>query len=128
MACIQETRLTETELAALTRACQRNGFKHFHLKGNKGVDGRAQGGVSILVDKRLVTGPNFSELGQDALLLGIWVEDWFIATHYAPPLGSRTSNDPQVEACSLIESICIKSGCNQTGNWISLGTPSSLII
>ena len=53
-----------------------------------------------MVDSRLQIGPHYSLVGTHSQVLGLWVEDWFIASFYAPPWENSKQVDPQVEAGS----------------------------
>ena len=104
--CLQETRFNETESEAFHRAAQRRGFKVFQIAGNTFQDRwdqpRAAGGIAILVDKRLQCSSPVSKKGTSSQVLGVWIEDWFIATFYAPPGRPNVQENAQDEASALI--------------------------
>ena len=86
---------------------------------------RPNGGVTILVDKRLNTTGWVAEAGTSAQVLGVWVENWFIASFYAPPPAVGARLDPAVEACELLNSMHLATGCLDVEKWLLAGDANS---
>ena len=122
---LQETRFNQSELASFTRYANKKGFGVYHVEGAAMIDrwgaSRPSGGVTILVDKRLNTAGWVAEAGTSAQVLGVWVENWFIASFYAPPPAVGARLDPAVEACELLNSIHLATGCWDVEKWLLAG-------
>lgn len=96
--CLQETRFGQSEFDAFRRRAHKSGFRVYHVLGrpHEGSHGARLelGGVTILVDCRLQTGPHFSMAGTHSQVIGLWIDDWFVTTFYAPPWENSKQVDP----------------------------------
>ena len=128
--CMQETRFSSNDFGSFQRRAHACGFKCYHLAGRSqpsgGAHALAMGGVVILVDHRLQTGPLFSYLGTHSQLIGLSIEDWFISTFYAPPGDAHNEVDPQVEAAELFQSCVLEAGFTTTCRWVVCGDANEL--
>ena len=127
--CLQETRLNQTESEAFHRAAHRRGFRVFQVAGNTFLDRwsqpRAAGGLAILVDKRLQCSSHVSKVGSSSQVLGLWVEDWFISTFYAPPGRNASQENAQEEAAALMVEI-LQENCVSDNRWIFCGDANEI--
>ena len=128
--CLQETRFSYGEFEAFRRHAHKSGFRVFHVSGrpHEGSHGNQLelGGTTILVDGRLQTGPHYSLVGTHSQVIGLWVEDWFVCTFYAPPWDNSKEADPQIEAGELFHSLAIQAGFIDTCRWIACGDANEI--
>ena len=126
---MQETRMTDNEFAAFTRQAHKKGFWVHHVAGNPMVDRwgapRPNGGVIILVDKRLNSHGWVGKVGRASQVLGTWINDLFVGTFYAPPVNEYSGFDPATEVCELFNEIHLQSGCLSEGRWLISGDANS---
>ena len=125
--CLQETRMKDYEAQAFHRAAQRRGYKVYQLAGNTTLDRwgqpRAAGGVAMLIDNRLSCCNPLYKLGSCSQTLGIWVEDWFVCTFYAPPDRSNRRDNAQTEVAEQITEILHES---QAQRWLFCGDANEI--
>lgn len=126
--CLQETRMNKAEQAAYQRAAHKRGFQVFWQTGQTSKDrwnkDRENGGVAILVDRRLHATSPYLSCGAFSQILGVWVEGWFITTFYSPPKGLHDL-DPHHELCELFHDMVVQVGMNQV-KWITCGDANVL--
>lgn len=133
--CLQETRMTKSEAEAFHRAAQRLGFRVFQAEGHTFQDRWSQpcaaGGLAVLVDKRLVCSTPVIKVGRSSQIMGLWIEDWFISTFYAPPPSSAHLDDPQQEVSTLLVELMGETHAYE-GRWVFCGdaneTPDDSVI
>ena len=60
-----------------------------------------------------------------AQVLGVWIEDRFIASFYAPPLAVGAGMDPAIEACDFLNSLHLATGGLDIEKWLLAGDANS---
>ena len=119
---MQEIRMSDNEMSAFTRHALKKGFRVYHMPGQPMIDRwgveRPNGGVAMLIDKRLNYRGWVGRAGRSAQVLGIWIDDWFVGTFYGPPPAEGSGFDPAIELCELLNDIHIQTNCLSSGCWM----------
>ena len=119
---LQETRMSDSELAAYIRFARKKGYHVFYTQGHPFRDRwgslRPLGGVICLIDQRLAFSGFISKASALSQFVGVWVEDWFLGSFYCPPASDGSRHDPEAECCEILNEIHLQTNCFEAGKWI----------